>query len=309
MKYNNPFNAFEDDRGITTILMLKSRLMIVLKDYIEGEWNKLPARLEELKKTSIKQTDLKDLQGKWESEFLANTFLNKTQLRAIRKGQINLLVLEKLIYAAGKLELKVDLEHVLSGPIDQLPSEEIKENDKKIAALKTKAPKPKSAADFFRDTPKLKQALTTVGEQASADQRQTLNEYIRKIALPDRGLVVTSPQRFGKTTLMYAYLKELAVTRSNAIKPKILVICDTHGFIELHENRDDHGIRMENIQIIRMEAKAFPDVADYDTVVFAITLNAEREAYYPSSDAYEEFVLRLNSRDNPPFTMILVDSN
>lgn len=136
-----------------------------------------------------------------------------------------------------------------------------------------------------------------------------MTKPFHKIALPDRGLVVTGPQRSGKTVLFYAYLKEIAARPRTHDAAKILVICDPYGFMQLHEDREYYGIPMDAIRLVRIDAKEFPDVADYETVAFAITLNAEREAYYPSSSAYEEFVARLNSRNNPPFTIILVDSN
>lgn len=129
-----------------------------------------------------------------------------------------------------------------------------------------------------------------------------------KIALPDQGLAVTGPQRSGKTLLLYAYLKEIAARHTGG-DAKILVICDPYGLVQLHEDREYYGIPTDAIRTISMNAKKFPDVADYETVAFAITLNAEREAYYQSSSAYEEFVARLNNRLHPPFTMILVDSN
>lgn len=127
------------------------------------------------------------------------------------------------------------------------------------------------------------------------------------IPLPNNGIVISGAQRSGKTTMLNAYLKDVA-KYSNSISPDILVICDRPAFHDL-DSRFDPDIPLDKLDLVRITANQFPHVERYKTVAFAITLDPFKRAYQEPSDAYNNFVAKLNARPNPPFTVILVDTN
>lgn len=128
------------------------------------------------------------------------------------------------------------------------------------------------------------------------------------IPLPDSGIVISGPQRSGKTTMLYAYLKDLA-KRCTGISPELLVICDFHAFRDIMDRKNNPDIPLSHMDVFQIYGSVFPDVQHYRTVVFAITLDRFKRAYQEPSDAYKDFVAKLNARPNPPFTVIMVDTN
>lgn len=127
------------------------------------------------------------------------------------------------------------------------------------------------------------------------------------IPLPNNGMVLSGPRCSGKTTLLYAYLKEIA-QHSNSIAPDVLIIADRYSELSLKSFHDDHGIPLDSIDIVPLTSESFPNLDRYLTVVFAIELDSDRNSRYGHSRAYAEFVEKINSRARPPFTLIMVDS-
>lgn len=127
------------------------------------------------------------------------------------------------------------------------------------------------------------------------------------ISLPNNGMVLSGAQRSGKTTLMYAYLKDIT-QHSNSISPDVLIIADRYSELNLKLFHDDHGIPLDRVDIALISSESFPNLDRYRTVVFAITLDRFKRSYQNSSRAYDEFVEKLNSRAHPPYTLIMVDA-